>query len=552
MSVLAILAGTIAILLSAYRFYGSFIARKLGVNNRNVTPAHTREDGVDYVPSNRFVVLGHHFASIAGAGPIVGPVIAVSFGWVPALLWIIIGGIFFGAVHDITSMTASLRHQGKSIGEIIQQYIGDSGKKLFLIFAFATLLLVIAVFMDIVARTFVTVPAAASASVFFILLALLFGVVINRLGFPLWISTIFGVGLLYFFVYLGEVFPFQIGYGWWIAILVSYIFLAAVTPVSILLQPRDFLNSFLLYGMILFGVAGIIIGNPRIEMTSSMQFQVENLGFLFPVLFVTIACGAISGFHSLVASGTTSKQINKEEDVKMIGFGGMLIETLLAVIAVMAVAVMSRGDFGLRLAEAGPVTLFSEGLGGFISSIGIPVSVAISFVALTVSAFALTTLDTCTRLARFIIQEYAEDIPSARIRSPLQNRFIATFLVVLLSGLLLFTGQFEQLWPIFGSANQLLAALALLAGTVWLAKKKINPVFTVIPMIFMFTVTLLSLLIFAWNQYQQASWFLSVLSVTLFVLAVILVVMARNSLHKFYEDEKSGKTKVDLKSVPEG
>ena len=552
MSVLAILAGTIAILLSAYRFYGSFIARKLGIDNSNVTPAHTREDGVDYVPSNRFVVLGHHFASIAGAGPIVGPVIAVSFGWVPALLWIIIGGIFFGAVHDITSMTASLRHQGKSIGEIIQQYIGDSGKKLFLIFAFATLLLVIAVFMDIVARTFVTVPAAASASVFFILLALLFGVVINRLGFPLWISTIFGVGLLYFFVYLGEVFPFQIGYGWWIAILVSYIFLAAVTPVSILLQPRDFLNSFLLYGMILFGVAGIIIGNPRIEMTSSMQFQVENLGFLFPVRFVTIACGAISGFHSLVASGTTSKQINKEEDVKMIGFGGMLIETLLAVIAVMAVAVMSRGDFGLRLAEAGPVTLFSEGLGGFISSIGIPVSVAISFVALTVSAFALTTLDTCTRLARFIIQEYADDIPSARIRSPLQNRFIATFLVVLLSGLLLFTGQFEQLWPIFGSANQLLAALALLAGTVWLAKKKINPVFTVIPMIFMFTVTLLSLLIFAWNQYQQASWFLSVLSVTLFVLAVILVVMARNSLHKFYEDEKSGKTKVDLKSVPEG
>ena len=551
MSVLAILAGTIAILLSAYRFYGSFITRKLGVSNSNITPAHTREDGVDYVPSNRFVVLGHHFASIAGAGPIVGPVIAVSFGWVPALLWIIIGGIFFGAVHDITSMTASLRHQGKSIGEIIQQYIGDSGKKLFLIFAFATLLLVIAVFMDIVARTFITVPSAASASVFFILLALVFGVAINRLGFPLWISTIFGVGLLYFFVYLGEIYPIQIGYGSWIAILVAYIFMAAVTPVSILLQPRDFLNSFLLYGMILFGIVGIIIGNPRIEMTSSMQFQVENLGFLFPVLFVTIACGAISGFHSLVASGTTSKQINKEEDVKMIGFGGMLIETLLAVIAVMAVAVMTRADFGLRLAEAGPVTLFSEGLGGFISSIGIPVSVAISFVALTVSAFALTTLDTCTRLARFIIQEYAEDIPSVRIRAPLQNRFFATFLAVLLSGMLLLTGQFEQLWPIFGSANQLLAALALLAGTVWLAKKKVNPVFTVIPMIFMFTVTLLSLLIFAWNQYQQDSWFLSVLSITLFVLAVILVVMARNSLRQFYEEEKRGQTKPELKSVPQ-
>jgi len=195
--------------------------------------------------------------------------------------------------------------------------------------------------------------------------------------------------------------------------------------------------------------------------------------------------------------------------------------------------------------------LFSEGLGGFISSIGIPVSVAISFVALTVSAFALTTLDTCTRLARFIIQEYAEDIPSVRIRAPLQNRFFATFLAVLLSGMLLLTGQFEQLWPIFGSANQLLAALALLAGTVWLAKKKVNPVFTVIPMIFMFTVTLLSLLIFAWNQYQQDSWFLSVLSITLFVLAVILVVMARNSLRQFYEEEKRGQTKPELKSVPQ-
>ena len=549
MSVFAILAGTIAILLSAYRFYGSFIARKLGLDNRNITPAHTQNDGIDYVPSNRFVVLGHHFASIAGAGPIIGPIIAVSFGWIPALLWIIIGGIFFGAVHDITSMTASLRHRGKSIGEIIQQYIGDSGKKLFLIFAFATLLLVIAVFMDIVARTFVTVPAAASASVFFILLALIFGMAINRLGAPLWISSIGGVGLLYFFVYLGEIFPFQTSYGVWISILVAYIFMAAVTPVSILLQPRDFLNSFLLYGMILFGVAGVLVGNPNIEMTAAVHFQVENLGFLFPVLFVTVACGAISGFHSLVASGTTSKQIDQEEDVKIIGFGGMLIETLLAVMAVMAVAVMTRDDFAARLAVVGPVTLFSEGLGGFISSIGIPISVAISFVALTVSAFALTTLDTCTRLARFIIQEYTEDIPASAVKSLLQNRHVATALVVILSGLLLLTGRFEQLWPIFGSANQLLAALALLAGTVWLAKMKVNPLFTVIPMVFMFSVTLLSLLIFAWNQYLQNAWFLSVLSVSLFVLAVILVVMARNSLRQFYEEDKRRQTKTGVKSV---
>lgn len=549
MSVLAIVAGTIAILLSAYRFYGAFISRKLGIDNRNTTPAHKQKDGVDYVPSNRFVVLGHHFASIAGAGPIVGPVIAVSFGWLPALIWIIIGGIFFGAVHDITSMVASLRHRGKSIGEIIQEYIGDTGKKLFLVFAFATLILVIAVFMDIVARTFVTVPGAASASVFFILLALLFGIVINRTGVPLWMSTTIGVGLLYFFVYLGEVVPLEIGYGYWIAILVTYIFLAAVTPVSILLQPRDFLNSFLLYGMILFGAAGILIGNPTIEMGSSVHFQVDQLGYLFPVLFVTIACGAISGFHSLVASGTTSKQINREEDARMIGFGGMLIETLLAVIAVMAVAVMTRADFITRLADVGPVTLFSEGLGGFISSLGIPAEVAIAFVALTVSAFALTTLDTCTRLARFVIQEYAEDLNESTARHVFMNRFFATFLVVIMSGMFLFSGQFEQLWPIFGSANQLLAALALLAGTVWLAKMNVNPIFTVIPMIFMFLVTLLSLLVFAWNQFQQQSWFLSVLSIALFVLAIVLVIMAHNSLRQFYRQERHDETKAGVKTV---
>ncbi|MEX0681253.1 MAG: carbon starvation protein A [Balneolales bacterium] len=549
MSVIVILTGSIAILLSAYRYYGSYITRKLGIDNNNITPAHNQKDGVDYVPSNRFIVLGHHFASIAGAGPIIGPVIAVSFGWIPALVWILIGGIFFGAVHDIISMSASLRNRGKSIGEIIQLHIGSAGKKLFLIFAFATLMLVIAVFIDIVAKTFVTVPSAASASVFFILLALLFGLIVNRFGFPLWSSTIVGVVLMYFFIYLGELIPLDFSYGVWLAMLIIYIFIAAVTPVPVLLQPRDFLNSFLLYGMMLFGMAGVLFSNPQIEMAPTIHFHVETLGFLFPVLFVTIACGAISGFHSLVASGTTSKQINKEEDVKLIGFGGMLIETLLAVVAVMAVAVITRADFTARLIDVGPVTLFSEGLGGFISSLGIPSAIAISFVALTVSAFALTTLDTCTRLARFIIQEYADDLADSKPKTYLQNRFFSTILVVILSGSLLLTGQFEQLWPIFGSANQLLAALALLAGTVWLTKMNINPIFTVIPMIFMFLVTLMSLLIFAWNQFQQNSWFLSLLSVVLFCLALLLAAMARNSLKKFYNKEKINQVKRDIETV---
>ncbi len=537
MSVLSILLVSVVLLISAYRYYGRFITSRLGIDNRNITPAHTNKDGIDFVPSNRFIVLGHHFASIAGAGPIVGPVIAIYFGWVPALIWILVGGIFFGAVHDITAMTASLRHDGKSIGEIIQSHIGLRGKRLFLIFALATLMLVIAVFLDIVSRTFVSVPEAATSSLLFILLALLFGFAIKRSPLPFWLITTTGIILMYLMVWLGSKFPVEISYNGWLYLLVVYIFLAAVTPVPILLQPRDFLNSFLLYGMILFGFAGVLISNPVIEMDYTVHFHVDSLGFLFPVLFVTVACGAISGFHSLVASGTTSKQIDREEDVKLIGFGGMLIETFLAVLAVMSVAIISRGDFIRRLDEVGPVTLFSEGLGRFISSIGIPPELAISFVALAVSAFALTTLDTCTRLARFFIQEYTEDLPAYSIRPIFQNRYSATIIVVLLSSSLLLSGQFAQLWPIFGSANQLLAALALLAVTVWLSNNSKYPLFTFLPMIFMFLATLTSLLLFAWNQYLMDNLFLSLFSLVLFLLAVVLVYMARNRLKKIKSEQ---------------
>ncbi|MEX0929641.1 MAG: carbon starvation protein A, partial [Balneolales bacterium] len=456
MSIIGILLTSAFILLLAYRYYGNFIARKLEIDDRNITPAHRQKDGIDYEPASKSVVLGHHFASIAGAGPIVGPIIAVSFGWIPALLWILIGGIFFGAVHDLASIMASLRHKGKSIGEIIQIYIGDFGKKLFLIFAFATLLLVIAVFADIVAKTFQAVPAAASSSVMFIGLALVFGLVLKRIALPLWLLTVAGVSLMYGLVFLGEVLPLQFSYGTWILILGGYIFIAAVTPVTTLLQPRDYLSSYLLYGMMGLGILGILFSNPTIQMESSVHFRVETLGYLFPVLFVTIACGAISGFHSLVASGTTSKQINKEDDARVIGFGGMLIETLLAVIAVLAVVVMTRSDFTGRRGEIGPVTLFSEGMGGFMAALGIPVAVAISFVALTVSAFALTSLDTCTRLARFAIQEYFEDQEASSVNTLLKDRYASTALVILFSAALLLTGQFDVLWPIFGSANQLL------------------------------------------------------------------------------------------------
>ncbi len=532
MNLILLIAICAVLFLLAYRVYGRYIANKLNINDENTTPAHTERDGVDYVPSKTPMVLGHHFASIAGAGPIVGPIIAVSFGWIPAVLWIIFGGIFFGAVHDLTSLTASLRHKGKSIGELIERYIGAFGKKLFIIFAFATLILIIAVFMDIVARTFVSVPAAASASVGFILLAILFGIVFRWGKIPFWLLSVLGVAVMYGMIYGGIVFPLKLSYWTWILILLTYIFFAAVTPIQHLLQPRDYLNSYLLYGMILFGFIGVIFANPTAVMGNEIYFHVETLGFLFPVLFVTIACGAISGFHSLVASGTTSKQVNKESDAKMIGFGGMLIESMLAILAVAAVMVMTRDQYMASLADLGPVTLFSEGLGGFIATLGISESLAISFVALTVSAFALTTLDTCTRLARFTFKEYFEK-ETTSVKKVSENRFLSTGMIAVLSTALLLTGQFQELWPIFGSANQLLAALALLAVSVWLVKTDINPLFTLLPMAFMFAVTLTSLVIFVWNNLSDQNYILAAMALALFFLALLLMNFARKSLREY-------------------
>jgi carbon starvation protein len=533
MSLALLLLISAIILFAAYRFYGAFVYNKFGLDDARKAPSHLLRDGVDYEPSKPIVVLGHHFASIAGAGPIVGPIIAVTFGWIPAVIWILVGGIFFGAVHDLGSMAASLRTEGKSIGVIIRNQIGLKGKQLFILFSFSTLILVIGVFSDIIAKTFIANPGVASASILFIFLAVAFGYVNrwlgnSKLGFI--VITIVGVILMYYFVYLGTQIPFAMNYNFWILALLGYAFLASVTPVSLLLQPRDYLNSYLLYGMMIAAVAGVIIANPQIEMSTQVQVSSESLGYVFPVLFVTIACGAISGFHSLVASGTTSKQLDKESDAKIVGFGGMLIESFLAIISVGAVAILSREEYTSRLGVEGPVALFSNGIGGMISTLGISEPFAIGFVALTVSAFALTTLDTCTRLARFTLQEYFEDMPQPAAQVVAKNRYISTTLVVILSILLLASGEFNTLWPIFGSANQLLAALALLTIAVWLIRKNIPATFVMIPMFFMFTVTLASLGLFAWKNFQEKGYVLAVIAALLFVLAISLIFLAFKSL----------------------
>ncbi|MCL6220554.1 carbon starvation protein A [Zunongwangia pacifica] len=533
MNLIVLIIISVIILITAYYTYGKYVSKKLGVNNANTTPSNTLEDGIDYVPTKTPIVLGHHFASIAGAGPIIGPVIAVAFGWIPAIIWILIGGIFFGAVHDMTSMLASVRHQGKSIGYVIERQIGNKGKVLFLIFSFSTLILIIGVFADIIAKTFVNNPYVASASILFIVLAVIFGFV-NKLfknsKYAFIITSIIGVILMYFFIYLGTFIPIVLGYNVWIIVLLVYAFIASVTPVTLLLQPRDYLTSYLLYGLIIAAVVGILIANPEVKMDSDIVIKSPDLGYIFPVLFVTVACGAISGFHSLVASGTTSKQLDKESDAKVVGFGGMLIETFLAILSVIAVMVISRKDYVTRLFSDGPVTLFADGLGKIISAIGISEEMASSFVALTVSAFALTTLDTCTRLARFTFQEHFEGIENNKLKKAGTNRYIATSMVVLSSVILLSTGEFNVLWPIFGSANQLLAALALLTVAVWLIKNKVSASFVLIPMYIMFAVALSSLCLFAITNFQNGTYILAVLAGALFVLAIVLLWLAKNSL----------------------
>jgi carbon starvation protein len=509
----------------AYKFYGGFLSKHFEISDNKETPAHSMTDGVDYVPAKSPVLLGHHFASIAGAGPIVGPVIAAGFGWVPVYLWVLFGAVFIGGVHDYSSIVASIRHQSKSIGFIIQSYIGISGKKLFLIFAWATLILVIAVFTIIVADTFTHIPSAGTSSILFMFLAVLFGIAIYRLKVRLWIATSIGVVLLFLSIPAGNLFPIQLNALTWQLILFAYIFIASTIPVWILLQPRDYLNSFFLYALMAGGLIGVFFAAPTINIPAFSSFSLDKVGYLFPALFVTVACGAISGFHSLVGSGTTAKQLDKESDGRLIGYGGMLIEGILAILSLIAVASMVNKEFIDILVKQGPVPAFSIGVAKFLSAIpllNISIDTGQTFTALAVSAFALTSLDTATRLARFMFQEYFETIETSNKNSILQNRYVATAITVGVGAALTFSGKTMSIWPVFGSANQLLAALALLALTVWVANLKKGYLFILIPMLFMFAVTLTALGMLIYTNFISTNYTLSIISILLFILAVLL------------------------------
>lgn len=524
MNSLTLLLISALILFIGYVCYGGYLAKKWGVDDTRKTPAHTKYDGIDYVPAKSPVLLGHHFASIAGAGPIVGPIQAAIFGWIPVALWVLIGSIFFGGVQDFGSLFASIRHEGKSIGEIIESNMGKKGKKLFALFAWLTLVLVVAAFANIVADNFVSTPQAASASIFFIVLAILFGIAVYRFKMPLIPASVVGVLMLFGCIYLGFLFPIALSKQTWIILLMIYIFIASVTPVWILLQPRDYLNSYLLYAMIIGALLGIVILRPEIQMDGFIGFNVGGQ-YLFPVLFVTVACGAISGFHSLVGSGTSSKQLYKESDAKKIGYGAMLIEGLLAIVALITVAYISNKQFGNLLGNGGPVNVFSEGIANFMASFGIPFGIGKTFTSLAISAFALTSLDTATRLGRFIFQEFFDtnglNNKEATKANPLSNMYVSTTITVVCSGLLAVMG-YEKIWPIFGSANQLLAAIALMAIAIWLANSNKSFKEFIIPIIFMFIVTIVSLC-FNIKANIGVNYALVIIAVLLLVLAIILI-----------------------------
>ena len=567
MNAAVLLIISIAILVVGYIFYGGWLSKKWGVDPTKVTPAHTMEDGVDYVPAKAPVLMGHHFSSIAGAGPINGPIQAAVFGWVPVALWVLIGGIFFGGVHDFGSLFASVRNKGKSIGTVIEDSIGLKAKRLFIIFAYLTLLLVVAAFASIVANTFKATflengaidyaaseanASTAMISIFFIVLAILFGFFVYRRNAPLGISTIIGVVLIAVAMYVGlNWHPLYLSYETWMIICGIYILVASVTPVWILLQPRDYLSSFLLYGMMILAVIGIIGCHPSIDaMPAFTGFKDtlaptgSSLGYLFPALFVTIACGAISGFHSLVGSGTTAKQLNREQDARPIAYGGMLIESALAIISLCAVAYIWK-DYANGTTVV-PTAVFAGGLSSMLGELfgSGAQDVTYSLLILAVSAFCLTSLDTATRLARYMFQEFwmkpgetMADMKGAR--KVLTNPYVSTAITVVIGIALGMTG-YAKIWALFGAANQLLAALGLLAVAAWLGKIGRSNKMFMFPMAFMLIVTLTSLVFTIITQVNliaagtDVTWAIvrGVLAVLLIILAIDLVVEGVKTLSK--------------------
>jgi len=492
------LFSSIGLLLLGYFLYGRFLERKFNVRPDETVPSSAKYDGVDFVPTNKFVLLGHHFSSIAGAGPIVGPIIAASaFGWLPVLLWVVAGAIFIGGMHDFSSLVISLRNQGKSVGEIVKTHLNVRLYRLFLLFIWLTLMYVITVFTDLAADTFAAEPAVAQVGILYIFMAMFFGVMVYRFRWNLTLSTVIMLFISLLGIYLNMQHPFlAAGKQAWMMILLVYCAFASVLPVWFLLQPRDYLSSFLLYVSLFLGLFGLLFGGHEIVFPAFTGFSDPSIGPLMPFLFITVACGAISGFHALVASGTTSKQLDSAKNARFVSYGGMILEGVVAVVALGTIMMVARGS---SLLQQAPARIYAEGIGQFAALIGVDAKTGVVFGLLIISAFILTTLDTATRLARYILQELT-GVSSGGWRM----RVGATLLSLVLPLVLLnmdFTGPggnplpaWKAIWPVFGATNQLLAALVLVVVFVFVRRTgRALRTAVLVPAFFMIAMTMAAL-----------------------------------------------------------
>ncbi len=515
MNGLLLLGLSTLILVVAYLFYGRYLVKTWGIDPKATTPAVAKEDGTDFVPTNKWSVFAHQFSSIAGAGPVTGPVMAMMFGWLPAFLWVIVGGVFFGAVQDFGALYASVKTEGKSMGQIIEKYIGRKGKKLFFLFCWIFTLIVIAAFADMVAGTFNGISAdgaklapnasAASISILYVFVAMAFGLFLKKVkleGLP---KVILGIALIIAMLALGIMFPVYATKTTWIYVVFVYIFFASVTPMWLLKTPRDYLTTFLFIGMIVAAVIGVFVSNPTITTPAFVGFKSASGSYIFPTLFVTIACGAVSGFHSLVSSETSSKLVENEKDMLQVGYGSMLLESLLAILVIVIVGALpnlkASGVLDSTLANmaladtATPFTKFSAGVTGLVAQLGLPQSWGLCIMTMFVSALALTSLDAVARISRMSFQEFFEveegQEPSGLVKV-LTNKYVST-IISLVCGYLLSLGGYVNIWPLFGSANQLLAAMVLISLAVFLKVTGRKGFMLYIPMVLMFIVTMTAL-----------------------------------------------------------
>ncbi len=506
----------------AYRVYGAFLTRRCQLDDERETPACSMSDGVDYVPARASVLFGHHFSSIAGAGPIVGPVLAaLYFGIGPTWIWILLGAIFVGGVHDLGSMLMSVRNRGRSVAETTRTLVGENTARLFILFLIIALTYLIIVTLDLTANTFQSTPAVATASGWFVVMAVLFGLATRKATGSIKKAIIVFVPLTFAGLWVGNLFPApDLGKDFWVWAVLIYCFSAATLPVNLLLQPRDFLSSTFLYAMLGLGIVGLLFANAPVQAPIFEGFYSPeaNPGFLVPALFITVACGACSGFHSVVSSGTTSKQVRRETDIRRVGYGSMLLEGILAIFAMSTVAVLAPAD----LQDRNAVGIFASGAAVFLNALGIPLEYGREFTALTVSTFLLTSLDTCTRLCRFLLEELLD-------WSSLLSRYAGTLLVLAIPGFLAFqtfNGEpaWRAIWPLFGATNQLMAALALVTFIVYLKDQGIRYTFALIPTAIMLITPVAALFLMALDGAQPM--LLRVISLGMLCLGLFVSVMS--------------------------